>query len=111
MLDEFLPEENGIEEDADELEGPVKNEKSKGGSRLIIWCSDVESLVYGSRFDPTKTAGKKKNCTPRGFKDVGGWESVDMEDTPPPALQPEPHHSSDEYEDLKDMGVKPVTGS
>jgi hypothetical protein len=54
-LDSYL-KKYGIEEDADELKGSVKNEKPKGDSRLIIWCRDVESLVFGSRFDPTKTA-------------------------------------------------------
>lgn len=48
-------------------------------------CSQVETLVFGSRDDPEKTFGRKKNRARRGVPDADVWKSVDMEgsDTDP----------------------------
>ncbi|KAL3417706.1 hypothetical protein PVAG01_10716 [Phlyctema vagabunda] len=57
--------------------------KSKGDPRIIVLCSEVEELVFGSRQDPTKTAGRRRDRAPRGVPDAEVWKSVDMEDSPP----------------------------
>ena len=83
------------------LQETGKIKKSKGDPRTIVWCSEVEALVFGSRFDPEKTAGRKKNRTPRGVPDVGEWKSVDMEDKPLEAEDGfDDSNDSDELEDL-----------
>jgi hypothetical protein len=60
--------------------GGTLKRRSKGDSRVIILCSEVEEIIFGSRDDPTKTHGRKKNRAPRA---IGGseeeWKSVDME--------------------------------
>lgn len=45
----------------------------------------MEELVFGSRADPEKTFGRKKNRARRGVPDEDVWKSVDMEgsDTDP----------------------------
>ena len=55
----------------------------KGDHRVLVDCSTVEELVFGSRHDPEKVFGRRKNRATRvigGGKD-GEWKSVDMEDT------------------------------
>lgn len=91
-------EKHGLENGAS-LPTNEKIKKSKGDARFIVWCSDVETLVFGSRFDPEKTAGRKKNRVPRGVPMVGEWKSVDMEDEP---VQDE--YSDSEQSDLEDLG-------
>lgn len=64
----------------------------KGDKRLIITCDEIEEAVFGSRHDPTKVFGRRKNRATRaiGGKD-GEWTSVDMEDESlddPEELQP-----------------------
>jgi len=55
-------------------------EKTKGDPRVIVDCGTVEELVFGSRYDPNKVFGRKKN---RATRVLGGiekdWRSVDME--------------------------------
>lgn len=52
----------------------------KGDHRLIITMDEVEELVFGSRFDPEKVYGRRKN---RKSRVIGAgnaaWKSVDME--------------------------------
>ena len=48
----------------------------KGDTRFVIPCSVVEELVFGSRHDPTKTSGRKKNRASR----VIGHEDEELED-------------------------------
>lgn len=57
---------------------PLKK-KTKGDPRVIISCSTVEVLVFGSRHDPEKVFGRKKNRARRGVVDGEEWKSVDME--------------------------------
>jgi len=66
--------------DGEESGESGKLKKAKGDSRLIVWCSDVETLVFGSRYDPEKTAGRRRNRVPRGVPNGPEWKSVDMED-------------------------------
>jgi hypothetical protein len=61
--------------------GGTAKRRSKGDSRVIILCSEVEEIIFGERSDPTKTSGRKKN---RAARAIGGedeeeeWKSVDM---------------------------------
>lgn len=63
----------------------------KGDGRLIITCDEIEEAVFGSRYDPTKVFGRRKN---RATRAIGGkpgeWTSIDMED-----------ESSDDLEELQ----------
>jgi hypothetical protein len=56
--------------------------KAKGERRLTVPCSAAETLVYGSRQDPTKTFGRRKNRASRaiGSAEDEEWKSVDMEE-------------------------------
>ena len=57
-----------------------KQKKRKGDPRIIVACSEVESIVFGSQQDPSKAFGRKKNRAKRGVPDDDVWKSVDMED-------------------------------
>jgi hypothetical protein len=57
---------------------PKKGQK-KGEKGFLIPCSAAETLVFGSRLDPNKTHGRKRNKAPRALKECGEWKSVDME--------------------------------
>ncbi|KAH0338798.1 hypothetical protein KCU81_g7437, partial [Aureobasidium melanogenum] len=58
-----------------------KQQKVKGDPRILVSCSEVETLIFGSREDPEKTFGRKKNRARRGFADDDVWKSVDMVDS------------------------------
>ncbi|KAL2419244.1 hypothetical protein ABEF95_003229 [Exophiala dermatitidis] len=80
----------------------AKSKVTKGDRRILVACDEIEEVVFGSRHDPTKTFGRKKN---RATRALGGgsdeeWKSVDMmesedtasdhaEEIPPPPSQPE----------------------
>ncbi|GAB7350958.1 hypothetical protein MBLNU459_g1459t3 [Dothideomycetes sp. NU459] len=65
--------------------GRGKKSKAKGDPRIVVTCDEVEELVFGSRADPEKVFGRKKNRARRGVPDGEVWKSVDMEgsDTDP----------------------------
>jgi len=56
--------------------------KAKGETRIVVHCGLVEEAVFGSRADPAKVYGRRKN---RASRVIGGtegeWKSVDMEDS------------------------------
>ena len=54
--------------------------KTKGEHRITVSCADVEALIFGTRHDPEKAFGRKKNRVRRGVPDAEEWKSVDMED-------------------------------
>lgn len=62
--------------------GQVKREKvvKKGDPRVLVTMDEIEEAVFGSRFDPEKVFGRRKN---RRSRVIGGkkgeWKSVDME--------------------------------
>lgn len=57
----------------------LRKSKVKGDPRIIVDCLTVEELMFGSRHDPEKTFGRRKNRKTRAL-DVGKeWRSVDME--------------------------------
>ena len=62
--------------------GPQKK-KTKGEPRITISCSTVQVLVFGSRHDPEKVFGRKKNRARRGVADDEEWKSVDIENDIP----------------------------
>lgn len=65
--------------DGGEME-KMKKGRVKGERRVIAWCGEVETLVFGSRVEPGKTAGRRRNRAPRGLVETGEWRSVDMEE-------------------------------
>jgi hypothetical protein len=64
----------------------------KGDRRFIISCDEIEEAVFGSRNDPNKVFGRRKNRATRAIGgNSGEWKSVDMEDESsddPEELQP-----------------------
>ena len=55
--------------------------KAKGERRLVVPCSAAETLVYGSRYDPAKVFGRRKNRASRALSTgEEEWLSVDMVD-------------------------------
>lgn len=90
---------------ADEMAGapsPQKKDKAatsikkmKGESRIMVLCSTVEELVFGSRHDPEKVFGRKKNRAKRGVLETGEWKSVDMEDSIPRSHEQYSENQSD----------------
>jgi hypothetical protein len=71
------PEAVGL--DATSLSKPVK--RIKGDQRVILSCEDIEAAVFGSRHDPEKTFGRKKNRASRAIEAADGGDSVNAEDT------------------------------
>ncbi|KXT18763.1 hypothetical protein AC579_8216 [Pseudocercospora musae] len=52
----------------------------KGDPRLIVTMDEIEEVVFGSRFDPEKVYGRRKNRKSRAIPLKNGeWKSVDME--------------------------------
>ncbi|KIW85702.1 hypothetical protein Z517_01094 [Fonsecaea pedrosoi CBS 271.37] len=65
-------EGSGIEKTA------ARAKVTKGDRRVIVTCDEIEEAVFGTRHDPTKTFGRKKNRASRALQDDGEWKSVDM---------------------------------
>jgi hypothetical protein len=60
-------------------QGGKRKGRGKGEHRVIVPCSAVETLIFGSRTDETKIYGRKKNRASRAIKgDSEEWKSVDM---------------------------------
>ena len=55
--------------------------KTKGDKRIILTCDEIETAVFGSRQDPQKIYGRKRNRASRAIGTGKGseWRSVDME--------------------------------
>lgn len=70
-------ENSGIEKTA------ADSKTVKGDKRVIVTMLEIEEIMFGSRFDPAKTFGRRRN---RASRAIGGdgdtWQSVDMEDKP-----------------------------
>lgn len=74
----------GLDDHLDGSKSMAKGKKkpAKGDPRILVQCSAVEELVFGSRHDPEKVFGRKKNRATRALGAADGeWKSVDMEDT------------------------------
>ena len=88
-----------------------KLKKKKGDPRIIVACDAVESVIFGTRQDPEKVFGRRKNRAKRGVPDDEVWRSVDMEDAPSTSMSvnmgAESDNSSSEDSDL-DHGLNGV---
>jgi hypothetical protein len=68
--------------DAARLASIPRPKVTKGDGRILVECGTVEELVFGSRHDPEKVYGRRKNRATRSLAiNDGEWKSVDMEDT------------------------------
>lgn len=54
-----------------------KKKPAKGDKRILVQCDDVETIIFGSRFDPDKTHGRKRNKAKRTLSGEG-VEAADM---------------------------------
>lgn len=68
------------EEDSGLEQTLARTRAVKGDPRLIVTCDEIETVVFGSRFDPEKTHGRRKNRKSRAIGGNAEWKSVDMED-------------------------------
>lgn len=67
--------------------------KVKGDPRIVVECSEVETLVFNHPKDPEKVHGRKKNRAARGvIEKEEEWRSVDMVNDPEP---PKPSQSAE----------------
>jgi hypothetical protein len=58
----------------------AKPQRKKGETRVLLPLSVLEEAVFGSRSDPERAFGRRKNRAFRGVREDGEWRSVDMED-------------------------------
>lgn len=74
-------------------------------------CDEIEEVVYGSRFDPEKVYGRRKNRKKRWIGDPDAqWQSVDMEDSHHEQSGEESQsEAQDEDDDEDDAGSIPST--
>lgn len=86
-----------------------KGKKLKGDPRILVLCSEVEELVFGSHDDPEKKFGRKKNRARRGVPDGDVWKSVDMEgsDTDPGSTS---SHGGESIKEASDVEEGPDGG-
>jgi hypothetical protein len=71
-------EDSGIERTA------AHSRRVKGDPRIVVTCDEIEEIVFGSRFDPEKVYGRRKNRKSRAIGNSDAeWRSVDMEDDGP----------------------------
>ena len=93
ILDAFIALLNGNEPSSEVSHGPTasaerplpkitkgNSKKTKGETRIIVSCAEVETFIFGITYDPEKAFGRKKNRARRGVPDAKEWKSVDMED-------------------------------
>lgn len=77
----------------------ARNRVIKSDPRLVLTCDEIEEVVFGSRFDPEKVFGRRKNRRTRAIGDRNApWKSVDMEsgdETEPTVKYQEEYHSDD----------------
>lgn len=53
-----------------------KRHQKKGEQRIIVWCSEIQALVFGHQFDQAK---RKKSAFAANKIEIKNWKSVDME--------------------------------
>ncbi|KAF2172790.1 hypothetical protein M409DRAFT_16751 [Zasmidium cellare ATCC 36951] len=95
--------DSGIEKTA------AKSKVVKGDTRLVVTCDEIEEVFFGSRFDPEKVYGRRKNRKKRWIGDPDAqWMSVDMEDSKS-EVSGEDHESESEDDDGDDSGSVPST--
>jgi hypothetical protein len=88
--------ESGIEKTA------YKTRVVKGDHRVVVTCDEIEEAVFGSRFDPEKVYGRRKNRKSRAIGDPkAAWKSVDM-DSDAGMTHSEGEESEEETRDYED---------
>lgn len=81
----------------------AKSRTVKGDHRIVITCDEVEEIMFGSRFDPEKVYGRRKNRKRRWTGDPNAeWKTVDMEDTD--ENEEQAVSASDSEENLDEVG-------
>ncbi|KXT01754.1 hypothetical protein AC578_2730 [Pseudocercospora eumusae] len=81
---------SGIEKTA------AKTKLVKGDPRLIVTMDEIEEVIFGSRFDPEKVYGRRKNRKSRAIPLKNGeWKSVDMESETDDETNPEREDEND----------------
>jgi hypothetical protein len=58
----------------------ARPQRKKGETRVLLPLSVLVEAVFGSRNDPERAFGRRKNRAFRGVREDGEWRSVDMED-------------------------------
>ncbi|GAB7325049.1 hypothetical protein MBLNU13_g09146t1 [Cladosporium sp. NU13] len=81
----------------------VSAKRKKGESRILLPLSILKEAVFGSRSDPKRSYGRRRNRAFRGVREDGQWRSVDMEDDSDgdSGARPEPISTWDEAEDFE----------
>lgn len=89
------------EEDSGLEQTLARTRAVKGDPRLIVTCDEIEAIMFGSRFDPERTSGRRKNRRSRAIGAKSEWKSVDMEEP----------KESDDYDDDSDEDSRSSTHS
>ncbi|MCJ1391726.1 hypothetical protein MMC18_004591 [Xylographa bjoerkii] len=84
-----------------------KTKKKKGDPRVTVACSEVETAVFGSRHDPEKVFGRKKNRARRGAAETGDWKSIDMEEVEAGGDSQGSTYDSDDAHEASDSAQPP----
>jgi hypothetical protein len=78
--DAAAPVESSESESKTKTKHIPKPQRKKGETRVLLPLSVLEEAVFGSRSDPERAFGRRKNRAFRGVREDGEWRSVDMED-------------------------------
>jgi hypothetical protein len=89
-------EDSGIEETS------AVSRRVKGDPRNVVTCDEIEEIIFGSRFDPEKVYGRRKNRKSRAIGLDKEWKSVDMEDD-----EPEVVPRSHDPEAISNLHIRP----
>ncbi|RKF74584.1 hypothetical protein GcM1_238011 [Golovinomyces cichoracearum] len=93
----------------DNIPHVAKRERKKGDSRIIVYCSDIQALVFGHQRDPEKLNGKRGHSGSRCVVDFTDWRSVDMEDTSDhcePSVKSSSDHLKENEKTKREQGRK-----
>jgi len=96
--------ENGENNNRRTTTTTTRPQRKKGESRVLLPLSVLEEAVFGSRSDPERAYGRRRNRAFRGVREDGEWKSVDMEDDDSEegdaARRPEPISTWEDAEDF-----------
>lgn len=90
----------------------AKTRTVKGDHRIIVTCDEIEEIIFGSRFDPEKVYGRRKNRKRRAIADPNAeWKSVDMEgstgDEGPAADDQSATESDEDLDEVGGVRIRP----
>jgi hypothetical protein len=89
-------DDSGVEKTA------ALSRRVKGDPRNVVTCDEIEEIIFGSRFDPEKVYGRRKNRKSRAIGLDKEWKSVDMEDD-----EPEAKFQHDNPDTIDSMHIRP----